>query len=60
MVEFLKWSFREMKHVVWPTRAETTNYFITVLIILVLFSLYLFIFNTIFQDLLLGFLDNIL
>jgi hypothetical protein len=30
-------SIRELKHVVWPTRAETTNYFVVVVIVLVLF-----------------------
>jgi hypothetical protein len=37
MFTFFKDSFREIKHVVWPTKKETTNYFLIVIVILVLF-----------------------
>lgn len=52
MFKFLKESVREFKHVVWPTHAETRNYFMVVVILLVLFGLYLFIANTVFAELL--------
>lgn len=41
MIQFFKDSFRELKHVVWPTREETVKYFVVVLTILVIFWLYL-------------------
>jgi preprotein translocase SecE subunit len=37
MLQFFKDSVRELKHVVWPTREETKNYFIIVVFVLVLF-----------------------
>ncbi|MDR2411762.1 MAG: preprotein translocase subunit SecE [Candidatus Peribacteria bacterium] len=37
MFKFFKNSFREIKHVVWPTRKETSNYLTIVLIVLILF-----------------------
>jgi len=37
MVQFIKDSFRELSHVVWPTREETRNFFLVVLIILITF-----------------------
>jgi len=37
MTNFIKDSVRELKHVVWPTRAETKAYFVTVLVVLILF-----------------------
>ncbi|MBT3726333.1 preprotein translocase subunit SecE [bacterium] len=37
MIQFFKDSVRELKHVVWPTRAETKAHFIVVLVILILF-----------------------
>ena len=52
MFKFLKESVREFKHVVWPTHAETKNYFIIVVVLLVLFGLYLFVANTVFAELL--------
>ena len=54
MLKFFKESVREIKHVVWPTRAETRKYFITVLVVLVCFGLYLFIASTIFSEILFG------
>lgn len=43
MIQFFKDSFRELKHVVWPTREETVKYFVVVLTILVIFWLYLLV-----------------
>jgi len=37
MIQFFKDSIRELKHVVWPTKEETTKYFIIVVTILVVF-----------------------
>lgn len=54
MIQFFKDSVRELKHVVWPTRAETKKYFLTVLTVLVCFGLYLFIASTIFSEILFG------
>ena len=50
MIQFFKDSFRELKHVVWPTKEETANFFYVVMIILVLFWLYLFIASTAFSE----------
>lgn len=50
MIQFFKDSVRELKHVVWPTKEETKNFFIVVLVILVLFGLYLFISWAIFSE----------
>lgn len=50
MLQFFKDSTRELKHVVWPTRQETKNYFIIVLVILILFWLYLTLADTIFSE----------
>lgn len=58
MVQFLKDSVRELKHVVWPTRQETTKYFFIVVSVLVLFWIYLFIASTAFSEAML-YLKNI-
>lgn len=50
MIKFFKDSVRELKHVVWPTKKQTTDYFIIVVIILVLFWIYLFIFSNLFSE----------
>lgn len=50
MVQFLKDSVRELKHVVWPTRQETTKYFIIVITVLVIFWIYLFLASTLFSE----------
>ncbi len=50
MIQFLKDSFRELSHVVWPTREETRAFFLVVLIILITFWLYLFIASTFFSE----------
>jgi preprotein translocase SecE subunit len=49
-MKFIKDSIRELKHVVWPTREETKKYFIIISTFIVLFGLYLFIFNSIFSE----------
>jgi len=50
MIQFFKDSIRELQHVVWPTKDETKNFFIVVLIILVLFGIYLFAASTLFSE----------
>lgn len=57
MIKYIKDSIRELKHVVWPTRKETNNYFIVVILVLLAFGLYLFIASTIFTKLLFGLKD---
>ena len=59
MITFIKDSFRELQHVVWPTREETKSYFVMVLVTLVLFGLYLFIVNAAFSELILNVLPKI-
>jgi len=49
-MNFIKDSIRELQHVVWPTREETIKYFIIVLTTLILFGIYLTIFNFIFSE----------
>jgi len=53
MVKFVKDSVRELKHVVWPTKQETTKYFFIVVSVLILFWIYLFIASTAFSEALL-------
>ena len=55
MIQFVKDSLRELKHVVWPTRKETQKYFGLVLAMLVFFGLYLFIVSNIFSEVLFSF-----
>lgn len=57
MIKYIKDSIRELKHVVWPTRKETNNYFLTVVLVLLAFGLYLFIASTIFTKWLFGLKD---
>ena len=52
MLTFFKDSFRELNHVVWPTRVETKKYFFVVTTILLLFWIYLFIVSTLFSEIL--------
>ncbi len=54
MLQFFKDSLRELQHVVWPTRKETQNYFVLVLMVLVFFGLYLFLFSNMFSQLIFG------
>jgi len=49
-MKFFKDSIRELKHVVWPTPAETKKYFIMVLVTLILFTIYLTIANFAFSE----------
>ncbi len=57
MIQFLKDSVRELKHVVWPTRKETQKYFLLVITLLILFGTYLFIFSNIFSTIIFGLKD---
>ena len=50
MIQFIKDSVRELRHVVWPTRQETTKYFIIVITVLVIFGIYLFLASTLFSE----------
>ena len=50
MINFFKDSVRELKHVVWPTRAETNKHFIVVVVMLVLFWIYLFLASILFTE----------
>jgi len=50
MITFLKDSFRELQHVVWPTKEETIRYFIMVLTTLTIFTIYLAIANFVFTE----------
>jgi preprotein translocase SecE subunit len=59
MFKFFKNSFREIKHVVWPTRKETSNYLTIVLTVLILFWTYLFLASTLFSEVLL-YLKNLM
>ncbi len=52
MLQFFKDSIREIRHVVWPTKKETIQYFYIVLVTLILFGAYLTIFNSIFTEIL--------
>ena len=49
-MNFIKDSFRELKHVVWPTREETKKYFIIVMITLIAFGVYLTVADFIFRE----------
>ncbi len=53
MIEFIKGSFRELKHVVWPTREETKTYFLQVFWSLFFFALFLYILSVIFANIML-------
>jgi len=59
MIKYIKDSIRELKHVVWPTREETRNYFVTVTLVLILFGVYLFVASTVFTKGLFGLKDFI-
>jgi preprotein translocase SecE subunit len=50
MIQFVKDSLRELSHVVWPTKEETRNFFLIVLIVLIVFWLYLFVAGTFFSE----------
>lgn len=57
MIKYIKDSIRELKHVVWPTREETNDYFLTVVLVLLAFGIYLFIASTLFTKWLFGLKD---
>ncbi|MDD4151710.1 MAG: preprotein translocase subunit SecE [Candidatus Gracilibacteria bacterium] len=59
MLNFIKASFREIKHVVWPTKEETRKYFLVVVSVLVLFGLYLFLFSNMFSYVIFFLKDNL-
>ncbi len=50
MFKFIKDSFRELRHVVWPTKEETRKYFFIVVGLLVAFWLYVFAASTLFTN----------
>lgn len=56
-MNFFKDSFRELKHVVWPTKQETIKFFNIVLITLILFWIYLTFADFIFREGLFGLRD---
>jgi len=49
-MKFIKDSFRELSHVVWPTAKETKKYFIIVVVTLILFWIYLFLAGNLFSE----------
>jgi len=53
-MKFFKDSFRELKHVVWPSKQETIKFFTIVLITLILFWVYLTFADFIFREGLFG------
>ncbi len=56
-MNFLKDSFRELRHVVWPTKKETIKFFYIVLVTLILFWLYLTFADFIFRESLMALKD---
>jgi preprotein translocase subunit SecE len=56
-MKFFKDSFRELKHVVWPSKEETIKYFLIVLVTLILFGLYLTFADFIFREGIFGLRD---
>ncbi|MDD5770135.1 MAG: preprotein translocase subunit SecE [Candidatus Gracilibacteria bacterium] len=59
MISFLKDSFREIKHVVWPTKDDTRKYFFIVVGVLVTFGLYIFVASTLFTNIIFALKDLI-
>lgn len=57
MIRFFKEAIRELRHVVWPTRKETQKFFGGVLALIIIFTLYLFIFTNIFSTIIFGMRD---
>ncbi|MDR2640324.1 MAG: preprotein translocase subunit SecE [Candidatus Peribacteria bacterium] len=60
MFKFFSNSVRELKHVVWPTRKETTNYLTIVVTILILLGIYLFLASTIFSEAIIYLKNNVM
>ena len=52
MLSFIKDSIRELRHVVWPTRKETQKFFWFVLFLIIIFTIYLFLFSHLFSHIL--------
>lgn len=48
-MSFLRESFKEFDHVVWPTPAETKKYFVTVVSMIVALTILLFVIGTAFS-----------
>ncbi len=42
-MKFFKDSVRELKHVVWPTKKETINYFVIIVTIFIIFWAYILV-----------------
>jgi preprotein translocase subunit SecE len=53
-MKFFKDSIRELKHVVWPSKKETINFFLIVVVTLVLFWIYLTVADFLFREGLFG------
>lgn len=54
MSNFIKESFAELRHVVWPTHLETKNFFKIVVAILVVMTLFTWVLTLIFSNMLFG------
>ena len=52
LIEYIKETRNEMKHVSWPTRKQATGYTVAVILISIVISFYLGIFDTVFSFLL--------
>lgn len=50
MIKFFKDSFREIRHVVWPTKEETKKYFLIIIVVLILFWAYVSLAWTLFSE----------
>lgn len=50
MIQFIKDSFREIQHVVWPSKDDARKYFFIVVWVLVSFGLYIFAASTLFTN----------
>lgn len=59
MITFLKDSFRELKHVVWPSWEDTRKYFFIVVGVLIAFWLYVFAASTLFTNIIFALKDLI-
>ncbi len=58
-MQFIKNSIRELKHVVWPTKEETIQYFKMVFWTLFFFTIFLYILSNIFAYIILFLKDNV-
>lgn len=48
-MSFIKESMKEFDHIVWPTPAETKKYFVTVVSMITLLTVFLFVIGTAFS-----------